>query len=218
MIPKVIHCCWLSGGPKTELAKRCLASWRHFAPECEIREWTLADFPDASALPPFFAEAVRQRKWAFAADWLRFYVLYERGGVYFDLDFELVGRFVPDSEFVAGQWMPDGRVGMEPAAIALEKGSPIAAAMMDCYAKAAFDNRTTVGEILQTIPEAKGLRVLPPEVMSPIDIEGRVRRTEKTVGVHWCAMSWCGPRRKLARWLNWHGLRPLVDLFLRLKR
>ena len=56
VIPKIIHCFW-TGGPKTKLAEKCLASWRKFAPDWEIREWGLSDFSD---LPDFCKEAVRR--------------------------------------------------------------------------------------------------------------------------------------------------------------
>jgi len=39
MIPKTIHCCWFSGERKSALVRRCMESWRMFAPDFEIREW-----------------------------------------------------------------------------------------------------------------------------------------------------------------------------------
>lgn len=232
MIPKIIHCCWLSGEPKTELAEKCLASWRKHAPGWEIREWDIERI-NAEARRhgewnvPFFRDAVRARKWAFAADWVRVAVLKECGGVYFDYDFELVKPIseLPDGEWCAGQRLSNGCVAPEPAAIALEKDSSVAQAMLDYYAAQPFGTQRTVGEILEEVKskseEGKsagsfGIRVLEPEVMSPIGVDGKMHRTEKTVGIHWYAMSWASPQRKIAKWLSWHGLRPIVDILLRL--
>lgn len=39
MIPKIIHYCWFGRGEKPELAKKCIASWKKFCPDFEIREW-----------------------------------------------------------------------------------------------------------------------------------------------------------------------------------
>ena len=39
MIPKIIHYCWFGRGEKPELAKKCIASWKEFCPDFEIREW-----------------------------------------------------------------------------------------------------------------------------------------------------------------------------------
>lgn len=222
MIPKIIHCCWLSGEQKGRLAEKCFASWRKFAPDCEIREWDLAGLSCIPSHSGFFHEAVARRRWAFAADWVRFAVLKEFGGIYFDYDFELVKPLaeLPEDEWCAGQWLPAARVGLEPAAIALEKGSRFAQVMLDYYSAKEFSDKQTVGEILKGEIEARGLdiRVLEPEVMSPIGIDGRLHRTERTVGIHWYAMSWASPRRKIAKWLSWHGLRPVVDFMLKLRK
>lgn len=32
-IPKVIHYCWFGRGEKSELMKRCIASWRKYCPD-----------------------------------------------------------------------------------------------------------------------------------------------------------------------------------------
>ena len=214
MIPRTIHCCWF-GSRKTKLAEECLASWRRFAPGWEIREWGLGDMLALSP-PQFVKDAVAARKWAFAADWLRFKVLCDHGGVYMDCDVELVAPLAVDGEFVAGEWLPDGTIAIGASTIALEQGSAVASAMLARYAEIPFGSDCTVGERLGEVLREAGLplEVMPPEVFCPIDVEGRLHRTERTVGIHRCAMSWCGCRRRFARWLSWHGMRPLVDLAL----
>jgi len=218
-IPKKIHCCWLGECPKDALSTRCRASWEKFAPDFEIREWGRADIESAGiVIPPFVRDAIAQRKWAFAADWVRFLALYFEGGVYFDYDFELlapVDGLLALGPFVGGEWQPDGSVGMGPAVIALEKGSPVAKAMLDHYATAKYDGKTTVGEIMQSL--GLQIRTLPPEVFSPIDVRGICRRTSQTRGIHHYAMSWATPGRRVAKWLSWHGMRGIVEALLKLK-
>ena len=224
MIPKVIHCCWF-GGPKPKLAEKCLASWRRFAPDWTVREWTLddvrraADDGEIAPVPPFVEDAVKARKWAFAADWLRFAVLYAGGGAYFDTDVELVAPFSVDGEFVAGERIPGGGEAICACVLALEKGSPAAKAMLEHYGSERFDMRRTVGERFRDVLGSSGitLPVSPPEVFCPIDVDGTLRRTGRTVGIHRCAMSWCPWRRRLARWLSWHGMRGAIDLALRIR-
>ena len=213
MIPKTIHCFW-AGGPKTKLAERCRASWRTHAPDWEIREWNLSDL---SEMPRFCTEAIRRKKWAFVADWARFAALEREGGLYFDFDLELVKPIgeLPGDEWVSGEWTVSGGVTANPGSgIALEKESPIARAMLDYYAAAEFNDKVTVGEILSGLAAARELKVLDPEVMSPIGVDGKLHRTERTVGIHWYAMSWASPKRKILQWLSWHGMRPLVDLLV----
>ena len=232
MIPKIIHCFW-SGGPKTELAEKCLASWRRYAPDYEIREWTLEEVGGEKRwrgtkddLPAFVAEAIAARKWAFVSDWVRFAVLKEHGGVYFDLDQELVKPIseLPEGEWVASLRLPSGKVDLAPGAIALEKGSPIAQTMLDFYATAEFDPKLIVGEVMEKkfegleVRKFERLKVLDPEVMCPLEANGKLKASEKTIGIHWFAFSWGSPYKKFIRWLSWHGFRPLVDALLRVRR
>ena len=43
IIPKIIHCVWLSGEEKPQLIKDCIASWRSTMPDFEIKEWGMED-------------------------------------------------------------------------------------------------------------------------------------------------------------------------------
>lgn len=225
MIPKVIHCFW-AGGQKTALAERCLASWRRFAPGWEVREWNLANLPDAARQSTFCAGAIRFKRWAFVSDWVRFWSLHEYGGVYFDFDQELLKSIdeLPEGEWCAGERRVGGFVGMAPGAgLRLMPRSPIARTMLDYYAKVAFSECLTVGEIMDNFAgeaeqSLKALLVLDPELMSPMGMDGKLHLTGRTVGVHWYAMSWASPARKIARWLSWHGLRKVVDGILVMKR
>lgn len=38
MIPKIIHYCWFGRGPLPELAQKCIASWKKYLPDYEIKE------------------------------------------------------------------------------------------------------------------------------------------------------------------------------------
>ena len=211
-----IHCCWFGDGPKDALSGRCRESWARFAPDCDVREWNRDALVGA---PAFVQDALRARKWAFAADWLRFKALHDCGGLYLDYDVELLAP-LPDfgANWVAGQASADGGTAPEPAVLALEKGSPIARAMLDYYETAPFDLSQTVGDVMRRLGLVERISVLPPEVFCPIGLDGRMVRMAQTVGVHRCAMRWAGWRRRVARWLNWHGMRPLVDFILRLRR
>ena len=218
MVQKIIHCFWAKGH-KTPLAEKCLASWHRFASDWEIREWTLDNLHIDSE---FFHGAVEAGAWAAASDYVRMYVLHEFGGVYFDFDVELVQPIsaLPEGEWVASEYIAGGGVWMNPGGgIALEKGSPIARGMLDCYSRIAFDpHRSMMNWINDSLNIAGEITVLPPEVLSPIDPVGRLHRTDRTVGIHWYAMSWASPHRRLMKWLSWHGMRPLVDLMLKIRR
>ncbi len=88
MIPKVIHYCWFGGNPLPESAQKCIASWRKFLPDYEIKEWNESNF-DVNAIP-YTAQAYAAKKYAFVSDYARFSILYDNGGLYFDTDVEVI--------------------------------------------------------------------------------------------------------------------------------
>lgn len=88
MIPKVIHYCWFGRNPLPELAQKCIASWRKYLPDYEIKEWNEDNF-DVNIIP-YTAEAYKAKKYAFVSDYARFWILYKYGGLYFDTDVEII--------------------------------------------------------------------------------------------------------------------------------
>lgn len=87
MIPKVIHYCWFGKNKKPKLVKDCISSWKQYLADYEIIEWNEGN-TDLSH--PFVQEAYKLKKWAFVADYVRFKVLYEKGGIYLDTDMMLL--------------------------------------------------------------------------------------------------------------------------------
>ena len=88
MIPKIIHYCWFGGKPMPELALKCIASWKKFLPEYELRLWNEDTFDINSV--PYVKEAYEARKFAFVTDYIRLWALEREGGVYMDTDVEVV--------------------------------------------------------------------------------------------------------------------------------
>ena len=88
MIPKIIHYCWFGRGPLPELAQKCIASWKKYLPDYEIKEWNEDNF-DVNIIP-YTTEAYQAKKYAFVSDYARFWILYKYGGIYFDTDVEVI--------------------------------------------------------------------------------------------------------------------------------
>lgn len=88
MIPKIIHYCWFGRSPLPKKAKKCIESWRQYLPDYEIREWNEDNFN--VNLIRYTAEAYRLNKFAFVSDYACFWILYHYGGIYFDVDVELI--------------------------------------------------------------------------------------------------------------------------------
>lgn len=94
MIPKVIHFCWLSNDPFPSKIRACMKSWQDIMPDYTIKHWNLENF-DLKSAPKYVQEAVKVRKWAFAADYIRMYALYTEGGIYLDSDVKVLRRLDP---------------------------------------------------------------------------------------------------------------------------
>ena len=71
-----------------------MESWRKVMPDYTIKHWSLENFDLASA-PLYVQEAVKAKKWAFAADYIRMYALYKEGGIYLDSDVKVLKSFDP---------------------------------------------------------------------------------------------------------------------------
>lgn len=63
---------------------KCINSWQIAMPEYEYCLWNESNF-DLNAVD-FVRDAVRMHKWAFVADYVRLYALFNEGGVYLDTD------------------------------------------------------------------------------------------------------------------------------------
>lgn len=151
MIPKIIHYCWFGRNPLPELAQRCIASWRKFLPDYEIREWNEDNF-DVNMIP-YTAEAYRQKKYAFVSDYARFWIIYHYGGIYFDTDVEVIrpmddiiahGNFMgfevdPDGENTPGKYAPRYCFAVNPGVgIGMTIGHAFIKKMIDIYENLAF--------------------------------------------------------------------------------
>ena len=88
VIPKLIHAIWFSGDPMPELYLRCLESWKEYAPDYEIKIWNMETYKPDGCL--FFEQAIEHKNWAFASDYARADLLYRYGGIYMDLDVEML--------------------------------------------------------------------------------------------------------------------------------
>ena len=131
MIPKIVHYCWLSGEPWDALTTRCFESWEKHLGDFAFRLW------DRQAVPPgvpFLDRMLAGGDWAFASDYLRLHALYTEGGIYLDLDVEVLRSFTPllqQRAFVSYEDAARARLACH--VIGAEPGHPFVAACLRCY-------------------------------------------------------------------------------------
>lgn len=209
-IPKIIHYCWFGRNPLPELAKKCIASWKKFLPDYEIKEWNEDNY-DVRKIP-YIAQAYDAKKYAFVSDFARFDILYEHGGVYFDTDVEVIKPL--DDILQRGSFAGVERTGDASSlnaglGIASPAASEIYKEILDSYIESSFvkadgslDLTTVVTRVsnifkkhglkdVDEIQEVCGVTVYPAEYFCPKNFEtGELNITENTRTIHWFDGSW----------------------------
>lgn len=156
MIPKIIHCVWLSGEEKPRNYQNCIKSWSQHMPDFEIKEWSLKNLPDEVLQHKYVRSALAAKKWAYATDYIRLWVLYTFGGIYLDMDvmvFKPFDIFLKHRLFTSIELFPEAfykslrkhnkeiiGLGIEAAVLGAEKGHPMIADVMEYYKDLGFVN------------------------------------------------------------------------------
>lgn len=92
-IEKKIHCFWFSDDKKPTKYQYCIDSWKRVCPDYEIMEWNSRNYDCEKNT--FIKQAFASKKWAFVSDYTRLDVIYQYGGIYLDMDVELLKSFDP---------------------------------------------------------------------------------------------------------------------------
>lgn len=87
-IPKVIHTFWFSGKKIPEKYRKYVDTWEKYCPDYNIRIWTLDDYDGFDCR--YFRQTIENKKWAFASDYARVDIIYRMGGIYMDMDVEVL--------------------------------------------------------------------------------------------------------------------------------
>lgn len=105
MIPKIIHYSWISSDEKPELVQQCMASWKKYLPDYDVILWD-AERIRQEIKSEYVEEAIANKKWAFAADYVRIYAVNKYGGIWLDSDVEVkrsLDGFLSASKLFIGQ-------------------------------------------------------------------------------------------------------------------
>lgn len=157
MIPKVIHYCWFGRGKQPYLIRHCIKSWKKVMPEYELKCWNEDNF-DVNKIP-FVRDAYKARKWAFVADYVRFYALYHEGGIYLDTDIETLKPFDQflDKPFFAGtevRGVNNKYISVDVSTFGCIKGHWYAKQCMEWYHDKPFLDKSTgkvSGDVVQVV-------------------------------------------------------------------
>lgn len=134
-IPKVLHSFWFSGDEKPEAYQKCMDSWRKICPDYEIHEWNMENYDYAKH--PFMKKAIEEGKWAFASDYARLDVVSRFGGIYLDMDVELLHPL--DSLLGCEAFFTfDTQNDIDLGTFAAKEGNPLVKKLMNLYDSVTF--------------------------------------------------------------------------------
>jgi mannosyltransferase OCH1-like enzyme len=217
MIPRMIHYCWFGGNSLPESAQKCIASWKKHFQDYEIKEWNESNY-DVYKIP-YTTEAYNAKKYAFVSDYARFDILYQYGGIYFDVDVEVIksfGKILEDTGFIGMEALGNIAAGL---GVGCNAGLGVVKEILEHYAIAYFlsenkinkYNLTTVVERVTEIFIKKGFNtksneiqkvaeftIYPPEYFAPKHFRtGVIKITENTYSIHHYDGSWFSEREKI---------------------
>ncbi|MDR2693923.1 MAG: hypothetical protein LBB74_06880 [Chitinispirillales bacterium] len=201
MIPKTIHYCWLSKDPIPEKMRRCMDSWKEKLQGYEFMLWNFDRFDINGSI--WVKQAFEAKKYAFAADFIRLYAVYHHGGIYLDMDMEIVKPFddLLDAEYFMGYESDFSRF-IEAGCFGAEKHSPIIENCLNYYDNREFitsNGRYDTLILPRIMREAcdknvTGLHFYPHDYFTAKSFKtGKVNITGNTYCVHHFASGWLPP-------------------------
>ncbi len=224
MIPKIVHYCWFGRNPLPKSAEKCIASWKKYLPDYEIKEWNEDNFN--VNIIPYTQQAYEAKKYAFVSDYARFWILYHFGGIYFDTDVELIKRI--DDIIERGAFMgievpsANGRLPQVAPGLGLgvEKGHLFYKKILEVYTHLSFHNsdgslnqKTIVSyntELLKELgmkptnilQQVANIWIYPSDFFNPLDdLTGTLHITNNTRSIHWYSGSW-SDSSKFRKWCS----------------
>jgi len=211
-IPKRIHYFWFSGDPYPEKVKKCIDSWHKYCPEYEFIEWNLKNYQTDNE---FCNQALQNSDWAFASDFGRCDVLYRYGGIYLDIDVEIM-KPLDELLYDEGFMCFESELGVDPGSgMGAIPKHHIMKEICDKYYNASYYNSDgTVNhpniihmytDVLEKYglslnaqyQKVEGMAIYPPLVMSPYSyMTGRTQEYDKTYAIHHWVSAWVNEKRK----------------------
>ena len=220
-IPKIIHYCWLSNDPFPKDIAAFITSWKKILPDYEFMLWDLKR--DQVGENVWVKQSFEAKKYAFAADYIRIYALYQYGGIYLDTDVEVVKNFddLLHLPYFVGT---EGGNWIEAAVLGAEKGADWLKDILAYFDKPFVNSdgsyaMITLPQVMNSIIERKRkisvsdkkeifedinrnyqshFYLFQEDFFSPKNMgTGIISKTSNTYAIHHFAMSWIPTNKKI---------------------
>lgn len=225
MTPHIIHYCWFGGRPIPNSARQCIASWKKWLPDYEIREWNEQNF-DVNA-HPYTRDAYAAGKYAYVSDFARYKILEEFGGIYFDTDVVVVASLDDLLEKGAFMGIEQGNpVSVNPGlGVSCSPQHPFIKEMCCYYDTLSFydaEGKPTSGFVVpgttehlllhgfereNRYQEVAGVSIYPADYFDPMDnATGKIKLSANTRTIHRYNRTWSN-KSSFYIWLSrlWHS-------------
>lgn len=205
MIPRIIHYCWLSNDPIPEKLQMCMKSWKEKLPGYEFKLWNFSCFDINSS--QWVKQAFEAKKYAFAADYIRLFAVYHFGGIYMDMDVEVIRSFdeLLNRDYILGY---EAAKGIEAGVFGASKESLWVKKCLDYYENRSFIlsdgryNDTPLPIIMENcikkdFIDTGVLSIFSPDYLTAKSYKtGKIVITSNTYTIHHFAGSWKSSKEK----------------------
>ena len=204
MIPKIIHYCWLSNDAVPQELQMYMATWKEKLPSYEFILWNFDRFDINSSL--WVRQAFEAKKYAFAADYIRLYAVYNYGGIYMDMDIEVLKSF---DDLLAEPLMlayeNEEHTGIEAGVFGAEKGNELVGECLSYYSgrsfiknDGTFDTLPLPQIMIRHTKKYPELNIRAKDYFTCKSYQtGLISATENSYTIHHFAGSWLSDEQKL---------------------
>ena len=200
---KKIHYCWFGPKPFPELVVSCLKTWYKKLPDYELCLWNENNSPMQI---PFVQQAYSAKKYSFVSDYVRFWALFNHGGIYLDTDMFLINNFdaLLGNEIFFG-WENKQRNAINGAIIGSVPEQPFIYYILKYYEQITFNNNNIsafvipriIGECYEKYELKNAITIYPFNFFYPFpyeekeDLKNFLKYSDQdTIAIHLWNVSW----------------------------
>lgn len=213
-IPKIIHYIWIGNKKKPKIFRKCYKSWKRHLVDYKIMEWNESNLP--LNLNKYVSDAIVNKKYAFASDVFRWYILYNYGGIYLDIDVEILKPLDIFLEHELFTGLEKENIIAPGLIFGAVKGNSFIKSLLEDYNRRSFIinnkmNLTTIctyttNKYLEYVSkgnEVDFLKVYPERYFQPMNLETRkITVTNETYTIHHYQASWHNRPEKIKNFLS----------------
>ncbi|WP_288866399.1 glycosyltransferase family 32 protein [Sneathia vaginalis] len=206
-IPRVAYYIWIGDKKKPKIFYQCLDSWKKYLKDFKIIEINEKNIDLNKYMENrFFKECYQKKLWAYCSDYIRTDVLYNNGGIYLDIDMQIL-RPIDDLlsyDFFIGyesnEYLGVGLYGASKNCVILKD-------LLDFYNQDIYTKSLwTIPKILTSIVKEKGYfnlentKYLEERLFYPFSLNEKFTTDcikKDTYAIHWWNASWSNLRSKL---------------------